>query len=326
MPPTLPLPQASSLRRSYIRILVIIVLLLVGFLVYLNEPPQVFPAGNLFTVSSGEPLTTIANDLKAHHLIRSTILFKSLVVLFAGEQKLVAGDYGFAERISTYSIISRITAGRFDLIEVRVTIPEGITMDQMSKILAAKLPHFVVADFMKNYPAKEGYLFPDTYFFMPDATAEKVIETMQKNFEEKIKTVESKIVAFGKTEKEVITMASILEEEAQTPKDWQIISGILWKRIKIGMALQVDSSLGYVTGKGSNELTTADLKMQSPYNTYTHQGLPPTPIANPGLETITAAVTPTTTPYFYYLSDKNGDIHYAATFAEHIINRQKYLK
>jgi UPF0755 protein len=247
-------------------------------------------------------------------------------VLFAGEQKLVAGDYYFSRPISVYSVVSRLVKGNFDLDSIKVTIPEGLSMSQIAMNLSSKLKNFSVDDFMTYSPEKEGYLFPDTYFFMPDIKAGEVIDELQKNFEEKIETVQPTIDAFGKPEEDVIIMASILEEEARTPEDWQIISGILWKRIKIGMPLQVDSTLGYVTGKVSSELTTADLKKDSPYNTYVYKGLPPTPICNPGIETITAAVTPTTTPYLYYLSDENGVIHYAATFAEHIRNRAKYLQ
>jgi UPF0755 protein len=199
-------------------------------------------------------------------------------------------------------------------------------MRQISNILSPKLKNFSEVDFLKYSPEKEGYLFPDTYFFGLNADSADVIKEMQDNFNGKIKTVEPEMIAFGKPENDVITMASILEEEARTQEDWQIISGILWKRIKIGMPLQVDSTLGFVTGKPSSQLTVSDLKMDSPYNTYTNKGLPPTPIASPGLQTITAALTPTPTPYLYYLSDQNGVIHYAASFADHIRNREKYLK
>ena len=326
MEPITTTPQANGLRRSYVRILVIAVILIIGAFAFINQPSKAFPTSDFVTVKPGESMTAIANDLKAKHIIKSTILFKSMIVLSAAEQKLVAGDYYFKQPISTYGVVSRFVSGAFESTQVRVTIPEGITMQQMSKILAAKLPDFSTDDFMKYSPAKEGYLFPDTYFFKANSTADMVIDIMQKNFEDKIKTLEPAIATFGKSEKEVIIMASILEEEARTPEDWKIVSGILWKRIKIGMALQVDASLGYVTGKGSNELTTTDLKMESPYNTYTHKGLPPTPIASPGLETITAAINPTVTPYWYYLSDANGVIHYAATFADHIKNREKWTK
>lgn len=316
----------EPLRRYCIRILIVVFLLSAGLLTYTNEPPSIFPTGTLIMVKSGDTLNSIAKDLKAQHLIRSTILLRSFVVLSAGEQKLVAGDYFFSQPISTYDVVSRLVNGNFDLTQVRVTILEGTSMSQIAKLLSSKLPHFSAVDFMKYSPEKEGFLFPDTYFFPPDIKTDEVVSILQKNFYEKIKTVEPAIVAFGKSEYEVVTMASILEEEARTPEDWQIISSILWKRIKIDMPLQVDSTLGYATGKTSGELTTADLKAKAPYNTYVNKGLPPTPIANPGLKTIIAAATPTTTPYLYFLSDGNGDIHYAATFAEHIKNRQKYLK
>jgi UPF0755 protein len=312
-------------RRYYIRILIVVALLFVGFLVYTNDPSSSFPTGISITVQTGDTLTSIAKDLKTKHLIRSTTLFRGVVMLFAGEQKLVAGDYYFDRPISTYVVAYRLVNGNFDLSPIRVTIQEGISMEQIATLLAPKFKHFSVADFMKYSPAKEGYLFPDTYFFMPDIKADGVIKALQKNFEEKIKTVEPIIAASGKSENDVIIMASILEKEAGTAKDRQIVSSILWKRIKIGMPLQVDSTLDYVTGRISSELTKADLKMDSPYNTYVLKGLPITPIANPGLQTIVAAATPTTTPYLYYLSDKNGVIHYAATFADHVKNRRKFL-
>lgn len=326
MEPTLPTSQTPQRRRYYLRLLVIFAIIFTGFLIYVNQPPKYFPVGGFVTISSGESLSSVAKELKSKKIIKSSILFKSLVILSAGEQKMIAGDYYFNQPISTFTVSSRLINGRLNLTQVKVTIPEGLSMEQTSKIIQSKLPEFSVADFMKYSPEKEGYLFPDTYFFKPNVSAGEVIEIMENNFKDKIKTIESKILASGKSEKEIITMASILEEEARTLKDWQIISGILWKRINIGMPLQVDASLGYVINKGSNQLTIADLKNKSPYNTYTHKGLPPTPIASPGLQTITAAITPVKTPYLYYLSDKNGVIYYAATFEDHIINRGKYLK
>jgi UPF0755 protein len=326
MEPISQIQQASSLRRSWVRILLVTIIFFTISLAYINDPPSTFPRSILFTVQSGDTLNSIAKNLKSEHLIRSAVLLKSIVVLSSGEQKLVAGDYYFGTPISAYGVASRLVRGNFDLAPIRVTIPEGSSMSQIAVLLSGKLDHFSIADFMKYSPEKEGYLFPDTYLFMPNIKVDGVIDLLHRNFAEKIKTVEPEIAAFGKSEKDAVTMASILEEEAQTPEDWRIISGILWKRIKIGMPLQVDCTFVYLTGKTSEELTSADLKMDSLYNTYTHKGLPPTPIGNPGLETIKAAITPVETSYLYYLSDKNGVIHYAATFADHIKNREKYLK
>jgi UPF0755 protein len=121
-------------------------------------------------------------------------------------------------------------------------------------------------------------------------------------------------------------MASLIEEETATPEDRRIVSGILWKRLSSGMRLQVDATFAYTIGKGSLELTTEDLKSDSPYNTYRIYGLPPTPIVNPGLDAITAALHPTSSPYVYYLSDKNGVMHYSKTFEEHKLAKAKYLR
>ena len=120
-------------------------------------------------------------------------------------------------------------------------------------------------------------------------------------------------------------MASLLEEEAATLEDRQIIAGILWRRMAAGMPLQVDAVFPYIIGKNSFELTTNDLKTDSPYNTYTNRGLPPGPITNPGLDSILAAVTPQKTSYVYYLSDHDGNFHYSTTYEQHLQAKAKYL-
>jgi len=120
-------------------------------------------------------------------------------------------------------------------------------------------------------------------------------------------------------------MASIIEAEARTTESRRIISGILWKRISLGMPLQVDSTFVYINGKNTYELTSDDLKIDSPYNTYVYKGLPPTPIGNPGLDAILAALYPKTSKYLYFLSSKSGDMYYATTFEQHKRNKELYL-
>jgi len=120
-------------------------------------------------------------------------------------------------------------------------------------------------------------------------------------------------------------MASIIEKESLNGDERQIVSGILWKRISLGMPLQVDATFLYINGKASAELTKDDLNIDSPYNTYRNKGLPPGPINNPGLDAIVAALYPKDSPYLYYLHDKKGKVHYAKTFNEHVANKRKYL-
>ena len=148
---------------------------------------------------------------------------------------------------------------------------------------------------------------------------------MEDNFEAKINSL-SAFATTTRSKEDIIIMASILENETRTPEDRRIVSGILWKRLKLGMPLQVDASFVYVNGKNTYELTANDLKIDSPYNTYKYQGLPPGPIGNPGLDSILAALNPTTTKYLYFLSSLDGKMYYAQTFEQHKKNRELYLK
>ncbi len=121
-------------------------------------------------------------------------------------------------------------------------------------------------------------------------------------------------------------MASLVEEEASNSTDRRIIAGILWRRLAHNMPLQVDAPFYYIIGKGSSQLTLKDLSMDSPYNLYKHTGLPPRPIDNPGLDAIVDTITPTTTDYLYFLSGRDGKMHYASTFEGHVANKGKYLE
>jgi UPF0755 protein len=245
-----------------------------------------------------------------------------------GKVTVIEGNYLLNKKQSVITLAWRVTHGQLDIIPVKVTFPEGINSFEMASILSNNFPAFdknIFQDLIKTKKL-EGYLFPDTYLIMPDMKEDQIIKMMNDNFNEKIKSVNADIKKFGKSESDVIKMASILEEEGRTPETRKIIAGILWKRISIGMALQVDSSFKYINGKTTATLTTEDLKIDSPYNSYTHRGLPPTPISNPGLEAISDAINPTKTPYLYFLTDAQGNMHYAVTFEEHVANKLKYLK
>ena len=168
---------------------------------------------------------------------------------------------------------ARITRGEYGLDPIRITFPEGVTVAEIADILDGKLPSFDKWTFVKLSQGKEGYLFPDTYFFLPNVEPGEIIREMSENFDRKMLAVSDSIAQSGKTAEEIIIMASIIEREAITFKDKEIISGILWKRIEIGMRLQVDAPFVYAINKGSFELTRADLKTDSPYNTYTREGV-----------------------------------------------------
>jgi len=215
--------------------------------------------------------------------------------------------------------------------EVTVTIPEGLSVKQIAEILeSARL--FSKDEFIKIAQKEEGYLFPDTYRFYKDAKPEGIVAKMKENFNKKVERevleeIANSVVAGQKRQLgETIIMASILEEEVKSTEDRKIVAGILWKRLDRGMGLNVDAALTYILGRASHDLTIDDLKFDSPYNTYRYRGLPPTPISNPGLDAILAAASSTPSKYFYYLTDKEGAVHYAKTLEEHALNKFKYLR
>ena len=279
----------------------------------------------MLTVGPGESLQEITAGLQNIGAIRSAFVFRSAVILLGGERKVVAGDYLLPKPESSLYLALRFAFGRTDITMVKITIPEGWDLRQIESYLPTRLPDFDVAKFQNLASSSEGYLFPDTYFVPPMITPEMLIQEMNSNFQQKINSV-PQIKTFGEPLSSVVIVASMLEDEARTTTDRQIVAGILWKRLLLGMPLDVDSTIAYVTGKSLDELTVSDLKINSPYNTYLHAGLPPSPIDNPGLDSLTAAVTPATTTYLYYLTGKDGLMHYAATLDEQQKNVAKNLK
>jgi UPF0755 protein len=219
-----------------------------------------------------------------------------------------------------------MTSGDYRLKQIKVTFPEGVDVSEMSKIISIKLPKISLAEFVEKGKTLEGYLFPDTYLFEINVTTDTVIKVMQDNFKTRISTLNDKVLSFGKPLSDIIKMASIVEEEARTMESRQIVAGILWKRLSLEMPLQVDASFKYINGKNTSNLTLEDLKIDSAYNSYLYKGLPPTPICNPGLSSITATLTPIKTNYLYFLTDRRGEMHYAKTYSEHLQNKELYLK
>ena len=289
--------------------------------------PEDFSVGTLLKVPKGSSVEQTAELLKERHLIRSTWIFVHLVDLYSGKNAVMPGEYFFPGTQSAFTVARRVARGDYQLIPVKVRIPEGANSTEIAAILSQKIVDFDKEEFIKEARPKEGYLFPDTYFFLPGQDPDKVIYAMTKNFDNHMARAEvaQALKVFGKPLSEIIIMASLLEEEAPHKADRQVIAGILWKRISINMPLQVDAVFPYFLGKNSFELTRADLKIDSPYNTYVHKGLPVGPISNPGLDAIMAAMTPTKTNYLFYLSDMQSQFHYSVTYKQQLANQRLYL-
>ncbi len=290
--------QSLTDKRIYLFLLGMV--LFVGS-VWATVPPAHFPSGAIIEVPEGISLYALAEKLKEEKVIRSPFWFRTAAIMLGGERDMKAGQYYFARPQNPLVIAWRIFHGKYQIETVKLTIPEGFTVRKISALFDDRFPFFNNTLFEKMAP--EGYLFPDTYFIQITATASTTIELLHDNFIRKIFPVMPHVELSGRTLEEIMIMASLLEAEVKTKEDREIASGILWKRLKLGMPLQVDSHMW----------------------TYEFTGLPEIPINNPGLVSIEAAIHPTSTPYLYFLTGKDGNTHYAKTFDEHKINKAKYL-
>lgn len=287
--------------------------------------PNPFSEGTVVRIESGETLSDVAVKFENERVVRSGQWLSNFVVLLEGQSGVIAGDYFFREPQGVFGVAKRITSGDFGIELIKVTIPEGLTREETADILKANLPNFNKERFLGLTGDLEGRLFPETYFFPPTVSEEIVVERFLRSFDDHISLIATDVANFHRPFEDVLIMASILEEEATTQEDRRKVSGLLWKRLDIGMPLQVDASFLAINGKTSAELTREDLTIDSPFNTYRYRGLPPTPISSPGLDSIMAALNPIETEYLYYLSEDDGTIHYASDLKGHNENKNKFL-
>jgi UPF0755 protein len=304
------------------RILLIISVVVFIFIFSMTTAPIGFESGKIITIEKGDSILEAAETLKEHHIIRSRTLFSALVIL--SRESVIEGDYFFHRPINIFQTINRISSGSYNIPTKQVFFYEGMTVEQMAYRLKEEFPNIDINTFLELTEGKEGYLFPDTYKFPQNITAETAAEIMMDNFNKQIEEHSDVIDQSQYSLEEIIIMASIVEREADATSR-QEVADILWGRIEIGMALQVDAPFVYVKGKGSFDLTKDDLKEDDPYNTYVNTGLTPTPISNPGIESILAAASPKETPYLYFLTGRDGNMYYAETFEGHKRNRELYL-
>ena len=323
-------PIVTSKPRRMAGVLAVVVLLLIAvvaaFLFWLERAPNTFPTNTEIVILPGTSVHGITDQLQAQGIVRSSLLLYAIIVLWHNPSDLKASTYIFDTPLHAREVAVRLTKGDFSNDLITFTHVEGESVEDAAQRANSLLTDFDTTTFITLGKPFEGTIFPDTYHVPKKFTARALLQLMQKNYEEKITPLREKITVSGLTETEVITIASILEREANSPESMKMVAGILHNRIKKGMYLQVDASLEYSLHKTLQELTAADLEIDSPYNTYTNPGLPPTPIGNPGLDAVMAVLEPTHSDYFFYITDSDGNFHYAKTFEEHKANVAKWLK
>ncbi len=286
-------------------------------------------------IKRGESVLSITDKLKKRGVIEDKYVFLSWVLLEGNWSELKPGTYTLSSSLTTKEVAYVLKKGVEE--GFKITIPEGKTITQIEKIISEKLQKEIeienkkITDYQDQYfvlssapkeNSLEGFLFPDTYFFDKDSDSQEIIKRMIQNLEKK--TLEKEINE--ENFYEVLIMASLLEKEIRTKEEKQMVAGILWKRLNVGMPLQVDATVSYAKDKFNSSLLKKDYEIDSPYNTYKNRGLPPAPICSPGIESIQAAIDPIATNFWYYLSTKEGDTIFNETLEGHNQAKLKYLK
>jgi UPF0755 protein len=333
-----------------ITIKIVLLFFLTSFLYWgMYVPKNNIDETKFFVVRAGDSLSLIAKNLEEEGIIKADYFFALYGALTKKGRSLKPGNYNLSSSMSVRDILEKIAIGG----EEKVTIIEGWNLRDIAKHLEEKgygeeeefyslagRPPFFDGEKLNNHEkakikfiteqenlSLEGFLFPDTYFISPGTPMEDIISTFLLNFENKIsEEIKEMMIEKDSTLFETVVIASLLEKEVNSFEDKKIVAGIIEKRLKKGMRLQLDATISYLTGRKSVQIPVTETRIPSLYNTYFTSGLPLGPICNPGIESIRAALLPKETKYLYYLSKPNGETVFSETFEEHIAAKNKYLK
>jgi len=315
----------------------IVVIYLFCFILYLSfyYSDGVSDVTQTIIIQSGITNRVIAQDLKDSDLITSPALFLAFSFL-SDQRRLIAGNYQFKSGETISQIIDKIAQGRS--YQVKITFPEGSTVKQMAfgldqagicrkedYLKLTQQPEIFQKSWLTGAKNLEGYLFPDTYYLSPGISPHQVIETQLNRFEEVYPGNLWK-ESFAELNQKVV-LASIIEKEAKVKSEKPVVASVFLNRLKSNMKLESCATVIYAwdqeKGVQLSSLSLDDLTIQSPYNTYLYQGLPPTPICNPGLDSLEAVIQPSQTDYYFFVLGENGSHYFSKTFDEHLKNKKK---
>ncbi|MBB3907285.1 MULTISPECIES: endolytic transglycosylase MltG [Anoxybacillaceae] len=335
---------------------VLLLTTVIGGYVYIRSALQPVDPEDKKTVQVSIPIGSSVSDIAAilekKGIIKSAAVFR-YYVKFKNHADFQAGNYQLTRSMTLEEIISSLKTGKvMREMKLKITIPEGKQLTQIATIIAQKTGYkqeqvmnqlndrAYIQELIKKYPMVlspdilnkniryplEGYLFPATYSFPEEKPPlPAIIEPMIAKTAEVLAKYEEKKTEKGFTTHRLLTMASLIEAEATEKADRQKIASVFYNRLRIGMPLQTDPTVLYALGKHKERVYYEDLKVNSPYNTYIHQGLPPGPIANAGEMSIEAALEPAETGYFYFLATPAGEVIFTSTLAEHNREKAKYI-
>ncbi|HEX5430236.1 MAG TPA: endolytic transglycosylase MltG [Patescibacteria group bacterium] len=349
-------------RRSWFKIISLIislglvVLLTLGAYFYtkINQAASSVSVPVDIVINPGESTYAIAHKLRDEKVIGSYWSFVFYTKLRHASDKIQAGNYALDRDMNVVQIVDVLTVGKVVSTERKVTVVEGKTNGQIAsdleKLNVVSAEDFETAldssgyNFSDSTTAQnfnyQGFLFPDTYLVSKDTTAQDLVQKMLSNFDSKITAqMRSDMEEQHRSLGDVVVLASIIEKEvgrnktvittddqAAMHQERELVASVFYNRLAIGMPLESDATVNYITGKSTPSVSLEDTKIKSPYNTYQVTGLPPGPISNPGLDSIMAAIYPAQSDYLYFLNAPDGTAYFAKTLAEQNANKQKYLK
>lgn len=302
--------------------------------------PGIKSATTPFVITRGSSAQTVGNNLHKEGLIRSPFAFKLYIQAKGLTKKIPIGQFEIPANSTLPQVVAVLLKGPTQL---WVTIPEGLRREEIAVKISESLELSGSAkdtfrnDFLALTTNLEGHLFPETYLFPRTVTAQRVVDRLTATFDQKFGKEFPENGVRGLNIQQVTILASLLERETRTNEERPVVAGILFNRLEADWPLQLDASAQYALANvrcrntkdctwWPRPLTLDDLKIDSPYNTYQNTGLPPAPIANPGLSSLKAVVNAQETPYWYYIHDTSGQIRYGRTLDEHNQNVQKYLR
>lgn len=288
-------------------------------------------------IERGATFARVVTALQDKGVLAHPIAFRILARLRHADANVKAGEYRFAAHQTSDEILQRLVRG--EQFAVWVTIPEGYTAREIARTLAGRAlgdasayEHlFLAAGGITvagaRTPNLEGYLFPSTYLMPTDDSPAQIARVLVEQFRRELPAdAPARARALHRTVPEMVTIASLIEREGKADDERPTIASVIYNRLRLGMPLEIDASIEYTFAEHHDVITKRDLESDSPYNTYRHVGLPPTPIANPGKPSLDAAFRPARSDYLYYVAKGDGHHAFAKTLQEHNANVARYLK
>lgn len=309
-------------KWKYLAALLIVLLATgAGVVLALWQPPTSDTNTRVIAIPQGASIRQVSVLLQENGLVRNALLFETYARITGKATSIQAGSFRLSSHLYPDQILSSLQSGALD---VWVQIKEGVRSEEIASLLQEKLPLAYRTSWRDALKQHEGYLFPDTYLFPVDASIDVIVSTMRANFDKKFQQAKAQQTFQGLSDSDAVILASLVEREGNDPAVMRLIASVLENRLSIGMPLQIDATIQYALGYQPQEgdwwkkiITYQDLRIQSPYNTYQNPGLPPGPIANPGLTALAAVLNPAETNYFYYVADKAGNTYFSETLEEH---------